>query len=468
MSAEQSTAGAEAEVNKEIVEVDARIDWRRDAGWTTLESILGIYSENGPVGLSDALQQHATLACVDVISRDISKVDCDLYERLPDGGKRKVLPNEHWFAGMLALDPNEEHTWREFWQMATIHLVMMNNVFVAKRMSIRGDVLELIPVVPGRVQIQHNPENYAKYYHVSRGNLFEQAMLRGMGDYFTTEQMIHVRKRIVDGLHGLPTLAAGASTIRLSKAISDYQKRLYDNDGQGRVAVQTDTMMKPLSDPSFQRLKSEIRQAVRKMWSEGDALLLEPGYTAKLLSATAADMKVAEMHDAQINATARVFGVPPHKIGHVADEKYSNLEVLERTYAHDVLIPIARAFEDTLARHLLTPKERMRFFIQFNRRQMEIIDFKQRAETLKIGLQHGAVTPDEFREEFGMNPLPNGVGKIRQIQSTMTVLAEGENEVILSAGAPSNSDGSDVNENETNDDGEGAPEEGTKGLRLVK
>lgn len=448
---------------KEIIESAAVMDWRRDTGWNTLESMLGISSSTRSVGISEALQQHAVLACVDVIQRDISKVDVELFERMPDGSEQKVLPEKHWLAGMLALDPNEEHLWSEFWSILTIHLVLANNVYIAKRMARNGDVKELIPVLPGRVQIMHHPKTLEKYFWVSRGSLFEMAMLKGFGDAFTVDQMIHVRKRVVDGLHGLPTLYAGAQTINLANSINDYQQRLYDNDGQARVVVQQDATMTPLSAEAFVRLKSEIRAAARKMMQGGEAMLLEPGYTAKVLAMSAADARISDMHDASINSVARVFGVPPHKIGHIADEKYSNLEVLERTYAHDVLIPIAKIFERTFERSLLTPKERLRYFLRFNRRQMEIIDFKTRSESLKVGLQHGAVMPDEYRAEFGMNPLPNGAGRVRFVQSTMSMLEADSNEVLIPAGAQPQEDGGEAEETpeETNDDA-------AKGLRLVK
>ena len=443
---------------KEIVETGAVIDWRRDSGWNTLESMLGIPGTTRAVGIAQALQQHAVLACVDVIQRDLSKVDVELFERMPDGSEQKVAPEKHWLAGMLALDPNEEHLWSEFWSILTIHLVLSNNVYVAKRMARNGDVKELIPVLPGRAQILHNPSTFEKYYLVTRGSLFEQSMLRGLGDYFTPDQMIHVRKRVVDGLHGLPTLYAGAQAITMADSINDYQQRLYDNDGQARIAVQQNAEMRELSPEAFARLKQEIRAAAKKMMSGGEAMLLEPGYTAKVLAMSAADLKLAEMHDAAINAVARVFGVPPHKIGHISDEKYSNMEVLERTYAHDVLIPIARIFEQTFGRSLLTAKERLKYFMRFNRKQMEIIDFKTRSEMMKIGMQHAAVMPDEFRSEFGMNPLPNGAGRVRFVQSTMSMLEGDSNEVLVPAGAQPQ---------ETDDDKDAPEDDKAKGLRLV-
>lgn len=451
-------------VTKEETDLNAVVDWRRDASWNTVEGLLGISRSDGPMGIVEALQQHAVLACVSVIMRDVSKCDVNLYRRMPGGGKERVDPKEHWLAGMLALDPNEEHSWSEFWQIVTIHLVLANNVFIAKRMNMRGEVSELIPVLPGQVEIMHNPSTLEKYYMVSRRTLFDQAMLKGMGTYMMPEQVIHVRNRIVDGLHGLPTLASGAPTMRLAKAINEYQKRLYDNDGQGRVAVSAEKDMKPLSDESFRRLKSEIRRAVKNMWSNGDALLMEPGYTAKVLAMTAADMKIAETHDSQITSVARVFGVPPHKIGHVADEKYSNMEVMERTYAHDVLIPIAKCFEAAIARSLLTRSERLEYFIEFDRRQMEIVDFKVRSDALKVGYERGGLTHDEWRREFGYNPLPNDAGKVRPFLSTLSALEYDSNEVVISSGNGSQMEPVDS----PSEDDEPEEDAGEKGLRVVK
>lgn len=444
-------------VEKEIFETNTVIDWRRDNSWNTLEELMGLTATSNTVSLIEALQQHAVLACVDVISRDISKSKLDLYERLPNGGKRKVLPNEHHLARFLAMYPNTEHNWQEFWQLSTLHLVMASNVFMAKREE-RGMVKELIPVIPARVTIQHNPSTYEKFYEVTRKNLFDTAMLRGFSDYFTEDTMIHVRKRVVDGLHGFATLAAGGPTINLAKQIQDYQTRLYENDGQARIAVQQDAGMKPLADDAFRRLKQEIRAAAKNMMKNGEAMLLEPGYKAEILAMTAADMRVAETHEQMIGAVARVFGVPPHKIGHLSDEKYSNMEVLDRAYAQDVLVPIAQCFEHALARSLMSDREHERYFFEFDRRAMEIVDFKVRAEALKIGLQNGAITPDEFREVFGLNPLENEAGNVRFFQSTMTVV-DSNNEVLIPAGG--------MQDTEPQEEPEPEPSDDDKQLRVV-
>lgn len=449
-------------VEKEIIETNAVIDWRRDNSFNTLEDILSTIGGKSSIGLVDALGQHAFLACVDVISRDVSKAKVYLYERLPNGGKRKVEPEEHWLAGMLMADPNEEHNWKEFWEMMTIHLVSSRNAYVAKDMKINGDIRELIPVIPQRVTVRHQLKTYEKYFEVNRMTLFEEAMLRRFGSFISTEQMIHVRSRVVDGLYGYSTLTAGADSIRLAKAIDDYQKRIYDNDGQARVAVQQDAGMRELSPEAFTRLKQEIRAAAKKMFSNGEAMLLEPGYKAQILAMTAADMRVAEMHDAMINVVARTMGVPPHKIGHVADEKYSNMEVMERTYAHDVLIPIAETFERAFERSLLTMKERQRYMLQFDRKAFEIIDFAVRSKALQVLADRGGITVDELRAEYGMNPLPNGAGNVRVMQSTMVMLDGDSNEIVIAAGGQGEPEEPD--EQDTPEDGEDGAE---KKLRLV-
>lgn len=430
------------------------IDWRREGGWSTLESLLGISVEGGPVTISEALTSNAMLAAVDVISRDVSKVPLIMWERIKGGGKRRVEPNEHWFAKMLVLDPNREHNWHEFMQILAIHIALSSNAFIVKRMNIKGDVQELIPVLPGRVTIHFHPDTGEKFYYLSPGTNFEQAMLRGIGSIATSEEIIHLRKRILDGVHGLSTLVAGAGTIRLAKALQNYQTRLYTNDGQTRLVFEQDGSMKPLSDPSFNRMKNELRQATETMMRQGKPILLEPGYKGRTLAMNAADAELSKSDASQIKAVARMLGVPPYKIWHFEDEKYNNLETIERAYVNDTVLPYALAIEQPLERSIFTEEERLKYFIEIDRNKLTVIDFKQRSEALKVGLQHGAVCPDEYREAFGLNPLPKKAGQIRFVQSTMNVIDE-NNEVVIAAGGKGQ-DGEDT-----------ADEAPKKGLTLV-
>lgn len=436
------------------------IDWRRDDGWTTLESLLGISATTAGqrVTFEEAIRQDAVLACVDVIQRDLSKVDLQMVEFMDNGGSRIMRAGEHWLANLLALDPNEEHTWRDFVSMIAIHLTLTNNVYIYPVKNRMGQVTELIPIIPGRVQIVYSPETNEKIYLISRGNMHEQSMLSDVPFYVFGNDLIHIRRRIVDGLHGLSTLNVGGPTIALAKAIRDYQRRLYDNDGQSRLYFEQNPDMKPLSNEAFLRMKSELRGAAESSTRNGIPFLLEPGYSAKMLALSAADTQLKDSVEGQIVAIARLFGIPPHKIGHAGEAKYQNMEVFERLYAQDVLIPAAQAVESGLGRSLFTPKERTKFGIRFNRRQMEIVDYKIRAEVLKVGMQHMAVTADEFREAVGLNPLPNGAGNVRFAQSTMTVVGE-NNEVLIPAGSKGEEDVDDPDDETTEDSETTDPED---------
>ena len=437
------------------------MDWRRDSGWNTLETLLGISAgDGGPVSMGEALRQADILSCVDIISQDVSKVPMRLYQRLADGGSRKVMPDEHWLAELLALDPNTEHTWTEFFQMIAIHVVLANNAFVAKKQTRHGAIEEIIPIMPGRVVINVHPKTGEMFYDVTRGTMFEAAQLRDLAFTLTADQMIHCRRRVVDGLHGYSTLGAGSPTMRLSRAIRDYQSRLYNNDGQSRLVFQQKSDMKPLGNEAYLRMKDELRQASRTMFRDGKPILLEPGYTAETIAMTAADAELTKNREAQIAETARLFRVPPHKMMHFDGTKYENMETLERLYAHDTIVPVCLAIERPMERSLLSREERLKYFLQFDRRQIAIIDFKVRAEMMKVGMQHGAITPDAFLEEFGMNPLPNGAGKVRMFQSTMTVVDEHNNVVIAAGAQPA---GAEDPEPQPADE-----QSSEKGLRVVK
>lgn len=454
-------------VTTSLGEGEAVIDWRRDDSWLTLESLLGLSSGTYRDSLSivDAYRIDAVIACLDVISRDLAKVDLQMVEKLDNGGHRIMKPEEHWLAGLLALDPNHEHSWRDFVGMLAIHTSLVSNSFIFPVRSGRNqEVTELIPIIPTRVQIMFTPDTGEKVYLISRSNMYEQAMMKEVPFYVFGNELIHVRKRVFDGLNGLSTLTIGGPTFGLAKAVRDYQRRLFDNDGQNRLYFQQAGDLKPLSDDSYNRMKTELRGAASRMLRDNVPMLLEPGYTANMVGQTSADAKVDEASVQALVAVARIFGVPPHKIGHAGEAKYQNMEVFERLYAQDVLVPLAQTIESPMERSLLTREERGKYGLRFNREQMEVVDFKVRAEVMKVFMDRMAVTVDEMRSSIGLNPLPDGLGNVRLVQSTMNVIGE-DGEILIPAGSQGSGDTTTDSPEDTTDEAKSAE---VHHLRTVK
>jgi HK97 family phage portal protein len=386
----------------------------------------------------EILQLSSVLICLDVRSQDIAKVPLRMYERMKNGGKRVVDPSEHPVALLLATRPNPYQTWNEFWIMMLLHFGVLENAYIAKRIE-GGITIELIGCMPVRVfQLAVEPEDGSRgffAYRVDRFSPQERIPLSGLPDIFLPNEFIHLKGRTFDGLQGYSNLDAGTKTFNMASSILDYSTRLFDNDGGMRGVFQ-----KPgesgdaLSDVAFKHLREQLAELLTNMRRHNVPIVLEEGMTFQEISMTADQAQSASAKDASIVDTARVFRIPPHKMMHLINVKYENMETLEKSYVSDSLIPTCVPIEQKLSGSLLSFKEQSQYFLQFDRREMLLNDQEKLAEVTKSMMAAGSMTFDEHRQALGWNPMEGQGGDCRTIPSTYNTV-DSTGEVVIPAGA---------------------------------
>lgn len=412
------------------------------------------FGENRPLPLDEAVQISAVLICLDVMSQDIAKTPLYLRRRLKNGGSEIVAPKDHWLAKMLALEPNQWHTWYEFIEMLMLHLGAVQNAFIAKKYTRGGNIEQLIPVLPGRVRIYVDEARQQYSYDVERLTPNERMMLASFkGEYLLQDEVIHLRGRMFDGLFGYSNLDAGATVMGFSKALMEYQTRLYKNDGSVRGVFQMPKeQVEPLDDRVFKRLKEQLSTRWAASRDAGVPIVLEQGMEFKSVAMNADQAEVAKNRDKAVEDVARIFRIPPHKLMHLVAVKYENLESLEKQYVSDSLVPTCQRFEQRLTRALLSEEERLDYFLQFDRMAMQLTDVEKQAKMIETLMDRGALTIDQALQKGGMNPLPNGAGNVRLIPQGYH-LVDDKNQIIIQAGQPTKDEPDDKPE-EPADDGE--------------
>lgn len=402
----------------------------------------GWLSSRKRLSLEEIVQLSAVVICLDVIAQDISKVPMRMYERLGPYSKRLVMPEEHPVAEFLATEPNRFMTWQEFFEMSLLHLGLARNAFIAKRQAEDGTVRELIPCMPARttilaVQPEDDPVNQMGFYayEVRRNTPHEKIMLAKLPEFFLQDEMIHLRMRMFDGLTGYSNIEVGAKIFGQADELQEYQTRLFKSDGQQPGVFQMGKESgDSLSDVAFKRLREQLAEASRQFREDQKPIVLEEGMTFETISMNAEQAQVKEARDAAVVDVARVFRVPPHKIFHLINVKYENMETLEKSYVNDTLIPYARVFELAFMRRLLSRKDRAKYFFEFDRREMLLNDPEKLSEVVKVMLQNGAMEHDEARVLFGWSELAGNSGKTRMFPSTYNVVESKTNKVLIAAG----------------------------------
>ncbi|MCW5697361.1 MAG: phage portal protein [Bauldia sp.] len=427
--------------------------------WETLSDVLGVNAVDRPLTLNEAMRLAAFVVCVDVISQDISKVRMILKRRVKNGAE-EVLPKEHWVARLLATEPNSHHTWVEFFEMVLIHLSTLRTAFIVKRgVNRQGEAAELVPVIPGRVQIDVNSDRSDFVYRIFATTEHEAVLLGGTSFTLRSDQMIHLRGRMFDGLNGFSTLAAGAKALGLSQEVVDYETRLFRSDAQTRgvFEMREGSDQEGLSEQAFIRLKQQLAEGMHNLRRIGKPLVLEGGLTFKGISMTADQAEVEAAWKAAVIDTCRLFRMPPHKAMHLDAVKYENLEAMERSYVSDTLIPYCIRIEQRFARTLLTEDERLDYSLEFDREALLLSDPEKLAAVMKVGLGHGALMLNEYRRRVGLNALPGKAGDVRLVPSTFNVV-DNAGKVVIAAGGkqPGQAEAPDESEGDQKPPGKGA------------
>jgi HK97 family phage portal protein len=134
--------------------------------------------------------------------------------------------------------------------------------------------------------------------------------------------------------------------------------------------------------------------------------------------------QMLETRKYQRTVIAGAWGVPPHLVGDLERATFNNVEQQDGDFTLNVIMPYAQAFEASMERDLLTDDDvNNGIIIRANLDSILRADFKSRQEGLQIQRQNGALSPNEWREIEGRNPISADDGGDEYIRPANMVVA---------------------------------------------
>lgn len=423
--------------NTSIEEVGQQLEmFERSVGgeMTLTEFAEWVDGNVGPQAMMKLLQIATFMACCDVKAQDISKATLKLRQRLENNTTKVVMPRKHPLAGMLALEPNQRHTWKTFTEMMVYWLCFTNNAGAVIIRAMDGTPLELIPLQTGRINVKVNGREI--FYEVTASTQQEQALLGTSFLVVPERDFIHVRSRTIDGMYGFGNDVVGKETFQIMQNINQFRNDLFNGDGQQRGVFTRPVTDAPIPEQIFQRLRQQYKELMNRYRKIAEPVILEGGIEFKSIASKPSDMELSTQMNAQILEICRMTRTPPHKIFLMDGSKYSNMETAEKSYVSDALIPIALDLEGEYSKKLMTRDERLDMILQYERSEMMVKDTAAETDRTIRALERGTLLVDEARAVFGYNPLPGGVGQVRLIPTNMTVVDRNGEVLIGGASTP--------------------------------
>lgn len=135
------------------------------------------------------------------------------------------------------------------------------------------------------------------------------------------------------------------------------------------------------------------------------------------ISVKPADAQLVEVMQFTVEEVARIFQIPPHKIGHLAKSSFNNIEEQSIEYVQDCLLPWAVRFEQAIDMKVFRQADRGRYFVKFDLNALLRGDIEARKDFYREMLAHGVLSPNDVRRLEDMNPVEGG--DVRMVQSNL-------------------------------------------------
>lgn len=335
----------------------------------------------------------AVYACVRVLAESVASLPLIVYRRRPDGGKERYL--DHPLFGLLHDQPNDYMTSFVFREVGMNHVATWGNTYseIERLTGFGSPIIALHPLRPDLMRVAWDG-TAKRYFYMANGREVE----------LPARKVFHVPGMGYDGLIGYNPIRLHREALGLYKAAETFGSSTFRNNARPATVIQHP---KTMTTGAIDRLAAQMEQ-LRGSANAGRSVILEEGAEVKEIGIPPADAQYIETRKFQLQEIARMFRVPPHKIGDLDRATFSNIEHQSIEFVVDTLRPWLVRWEQQIKAQLLPDEPDV--YVEFLVDGLLRGDSAARAAALNIQRNAGVINADEWRAMENMNPLPDGQG----------------------------------------------------------
>jgi len=184
-----------------------------------------------------------------------------------------------------------------------------------------------------------------------------------------------------------------------------------------------------LSDEAYKRLKESLEREHGGLSQAHRIKILEEGMEAQTIGVPPEEAQFLETRQFQAQEIARIYRMPPHKVGLLEDATFSNIEHQAIEFVTDTIRPWLVRFEQAMMRQLLTPAEQQTYFVEHLVEGLLRGDTKTRYEAYGIGRQNGWLSVNDIRELENLDAIEGGDEYLQPLNMTPVGGDEADEEV---------------------------------------
>jgi HK97 family phage portal protein len=375
-----------------------------------LSAILNDPPASGTASVTEAsaLRFPPVWAAVQTIAGDVASLPFFHYRRLPDGGKERLTDSKLY--KVLHDEFNPEMTDMVGRETLTAHVLLWGNGYAEIVRNDLGQVVALFPIEPNRVMPERD-ESGAIVYRVQAGD--------GTEVRIPAARILHLVGLGFNGLMGYSVIGMMRNALAVGMGAESLGNAVMNSGGKYVGFLEHPRV---LGDKARKHILDSIAAD-----RPGGYRILEEGMTFKPGSMSMEDAQFLETRQFSVTEVARIFGIPPHKLGDLSHATFSNIEEQNIDYVLWTLRRWLVRWEKECNRKLIAPLEKRQQFCE------HLIDgalrgsIATRYAAYQIGRNNGWLSANMILEKENENPIPGG--DVVLVQGAMVPLAR-LNEII--------------------------------------
>ena len=345
----------------------------------------------------NALGLSATWACINLIAGTIASLPLMVYR--DEGGIRRVA-KDHPLYWILHDSPNFDQTAVDFWEYMTAGIELQGNAYAEINRRPDGFITSLVPIRPDMVSAKRQQSGSIQYRWTEDGREVVRA----------DRDILHIRGPLGDALSGVSTLTACRGAFDAAIAADSASETLFTNGirPSGILKTKPEISLSPEQRAEFEKL---LNEKFRGALNAGRPMLLDRGMEWQQLDLSPEDAQMVETRGWGVEEICRIFGVPPHMVGHTANSTSWGTGIEQQTlgFVKFSLRRRIKRIEQALEKQLLSRTERQNgVTVEFNLEGLLRGDTESRAKFYESGLKNKWRTINEVRAFENEPPVPWG------------------------------------------------------------
>ncbi|QIC06079.1 phage portal protein [Brevibacillus sp. 7WMA2] len=341
-----------------------------------------------------ALLNSNVYTCASILGGDIGKLPIQIFTRK---GNRIERDRNHSVTSLLGIRPNPYMNAYTFKELLQVHVMLWGNAYALIDWGWNGRLEALWPLNPSVTEVTTDPNTGEVWYTTTLPN-GEQRKI----PWF---DVLHLEAISKTGLKGISPISVIREKIGIQQASDKFIGTFYANGTTSRGILKVPDILQP---EAKDRTREEWQKLNTGLNNAHKVAILDGGLDYQSLGMPLKDAEFIETQKFGIGEIAKIYKIPPHKLGQLDRATFSNIEHQSIEYVKNTLQPIITNWEQEIDYKLFTSKERKQYYSKFNVESELRGDCQSRAQYYKDMVSISAITFKEVREKENQN----GYGEI--------------------------------------------------------